>query len=297
MSTGDTSRLAEAVAEYRAEYRAEAEAAAAQLALPRSEHGSGSISEDSDSDGEFVEEGGEDDEDAQAEQEDRDEAEGESWEFGPSRRVEDGRLYASVDSWRRSMTSVGELQNLLDVRGLGDALHHARDAEEALREVLRNLEVNVRTGRAFYETAVARASGPAHDDGVDAPERSADAAADTDADADADAEAGLGAPYEHHVLDVAHQTLVCDILDAAEDHDFVCPIGLGVMRDPCVAADGLTYDRECIEAALKTRLVSPLTRRLMTTDRVFPNVLVRRLMLERALEHATGEQRSTLLRK
>ena len=96
---------------------------------------------------------------------------------------------------------------------------------------------------------------------------------------------------------MAHQTLVCKILDAAEDHDFVCPIGLGVMRDPCVAADGLTYDRECIEAALKTRLVSPLTRRLMTTDRVFPNVLVRRLMLERALKHATGEQRSTLLRK
>ena len=267
------------------------------MALPRSEHGSGSIREDSDSDGEFVEEGGEDDEDAQAEQEDRDEAEGESWEFGPSRRVEDGRLYASVDSWRRSMTSVGELQNLLDVRGLGDALHHARDAEEALREVLRNLEVNVRTGRAFYEAAVARASGPTHDHGVDAPERSADAAADTDADADADAEARLGAPCEHHVLDVAHQTLVCKILDAAEDHDFVCPIGLGVMRDPCVAADGLTYDRECIEAALKTRLVSPLTRRLMTTDRVFPNVLVRRLMLERALKHATGEQRSTLLRK
>ena len=144
MSTGDAPGLEEATA--------------AQLALPFSENGSGSISEESDSDGEYVEEGVEDDEDAQAEQEDHDEAEGESWEFGPSRRVEDGRLYASVDSWRRSMTSVGELQNLLDVRGLGDALYHARNAEEALREVLRNLEVNVRTGRAFYEAAVARAS-------------------------------------------------------------------------------------------------------------------------------------------
>ena len=128
--------------------------------------------------------------------------------------------------------------------------------------------------------------------------RAGGAGADAEAEAEDEAEAEPEPEPEPSTdaVDVGHQALVCSILDAAEDMSFTCPIGLVAMRDPCVAADGITYDRANIAQALRARLVSPLTRRYMATDRLFPNVLVRTLMLERALEHATHDQRLVLLR-
>ena len=195
---------------------------------------------------------------------------GDAWPFGDGARVDDGRLFASIDNWRRTMGAVGELQDVLGESNLGAALHHAQDAEGALREVLAALEQNARTGRIFYEGVV----------------RAGEAGADVEAEPEPSTDA----------VDQRHQALVCSILDAAEDMSFACPIGLVAMRDPCVAADGITYDRPNIAQALRARLVSPLTRRYLTTDRIFPNVLVRTLMLERALQLATHDQRLALLR-
>ncbi len=203
---------------------------------------------------------------------------GDAWPFGGGARVDDGRLFASIDNWRRTMGAVGELQDVLGESNLGAALHHAQDAEGALREVLAALEQNARTGRIFYE-GVVRAS-----------EAGADVEGEPEAAPEDDPEPSTDA------VDAGHQALVCSILDAAEDMSFACPIGLVAMRDPCVAADGITYDRANIAQALRARLVSPLTRRYLTTDRIFPNVLVRTLMLERALQLATHDQRLALLR-
>lgn len=205
---------------------------------------------------------------------------GDAWPFGEGTRVDDGRLVASIDNWRRTMGAVGELQDVLGESNLGAALHHAQDAEGALREVLAALEQNARTGRIFYEGIV----------------RAGEAGADPEAEAEDDPEPEPEPEPSTDAVDVGHQALVCSILDAAEDMSFTCPIGLVAMRDPCVAADGITYDRPNIAQALRARLVSPLTRRYLTTDRLFPNVLVRTLMLERALQLAAHDQRLTLLR-
>lgn len=215
------------------------------------------------------------DEDEGEEQADH-EGEGEEFVFGRSAVPDDGRLFASIDSWRRTMNSIGELQEMLDESGMEPALRHVHSAEEALRAVLAALEQNARTGRAFYEDAVARAA--AGQAAPPAPDPPPDPLPDP------------------HAVDTPHQALVCKILDDAQDMSFVCPIGLVAMQDPCVAADGITYDRANIAQALRVRLSSPISRRLLTTDRVFPNVLVRTLMLERALRLATHEQSLLLLR-
>ena len=41
--------------------------------------------------------------------------------------------------------------------------------------------------------------------------------------------------------------------------EFVCPITRELMRDPCIAADGHTYDRASIERWLQKRTTSPRT--------------------------------------
>ena len=38
---------------------------------------------------------------------------GDAWPFGDGARVDDGRLFASIDNWRRTMGAVGELQDVL----------------------------------------------------------------------------------------------------------------------------------------------------------------------------------------
>ena len=45
--------------------------------------------------------------------------------------------------------------------------------------------------------------------------------------------------------------------------DFRCPITTAVMRDPVVAADGHTYERQAIATWLATHNTSPLTREVI----------------------------------
>lgn len=57
--------------------------------------------------------------------------------------------------------------------------------------------------------------------------------------------------------------------------EFRCPITMGVMKDPVVAADGHTYERSAIESWLRQRKVSPLTNGPMTATPLTPNLAMR----------------------
>ncbi|CAE7633969.1 Wdsub1 [Symbiodinium sp. CCMP2592] len=68
--------------------------------------------------------------------------------------------------------------------------------------------------------------------------------------------------------------------------DFVCPINQDLMRQPVVAEDGFTYEREAIESALGHRERSPKTN-LPMGRKVIPNVLQQasiRVFMERVVE-------------
>ncbi|XP_052187044.1 U-box domain-containing protein 35-like isoform X2 [Diospyros lotus] len=52
---------------------------------------------------------------------------------------------------------------------------------------------------------------------------------------------------------------------------FICPISKDVMEDPCVAADGYTYDREALEIWLRENDTSPLTNLPLPNKNLLPN--------------------------
>ena len=55
----------------------------------------------------------------------------------------------------------------------------------------------------------------------------------------------------------------------------LCPITKMPMREPVIAEDGHTYDREAIEKWLSLKHVSPMTNQPMQAARLQPNPLVR----------------------
>ncbi|GFR45485.1 hypothetical protein Agub_g6829, partial [Astrephomene gubernaculifera] len=61
---------------------------------------------------------------------------------------------------------------------------------------------------------------------------------------------------------------------------FLCPLTCEVFRDPVVAADGVTYEREAIERHLRHVATSPLTKQRLASKVVYPNSA-----LKRAIEH------------
>merc|ERR1711972_1249284 len=52
---------------------------------------------------------------------------------------------------------------------------------------------------------------------------------------------------------------------------FLCPLTHRVLRDPVIAFDGRSYEREAIEEYLKKRNKSPVTGAKAITTMVFPN--------------------------
>ncbi|XP_022957883.1 U-box domain-containing protein 35-like isoform X3 [Cucurbita moschata] len=52
---------------------------------------------------------------------------------------------------------------------------------------------------------------------------------------------------------------------------FICPILLDVMNDPCVAADGYTYDRRAIEKWFQEKDISPATKLPLPHKNLIPN--------------------------
>lgn len=52
---------------------------------------------------------------------------------------------------------------------------------------------------------------------------------------------------------------------------FICPISQEVMDDPCVAADGHTYERRAIEAWLEEHKISPITKHMLPSLTIIPS--------------------------
>ncbi|KAL6580602.1 U-box domain-containing protein 52 [Orobanche minor] len=61
---------------------------------------------------------------------------------------------------------------------------------------------------------------------------------------------------------------------------FMCPILDEVMDDPCVAGDGYTYDRRAIEAWLKEKHTSPVTKSVLPHKYLTPNYTLLSAIME-----------------
>lgn len=65
-------------------------------------------------------------------------------------------------------------------------------------------------------------------------------------------------------------------------HCFVLEILLvqDVMNDPCVAADGYTYDRKAIDIWLQSNDTSPMTNLPLTSKNLIPNYTLLSAIME-----------------
>mmetsp|Transcript_14072 Transcript_14072/g.20798 ORF Transcript_14072/g.20798 Transcript_14072/m.20798 type:complete len:478 (+) Transcript_14072:189-1622(+) len=70
--------------------------------------------------------------------------------------------------------------------------------------------------------------------------------------------------------------------------EFSCPITRELMRDPVIAADGHTYDREAIEMWLRSHNTSPRTGQLMDHLILVPNHNLKRLIKDLISEGGEG---------
>jgi len=77
---------------------------------------------------------------------------------------------------------------------------------------------------------------------------------------------------EYQILDKHPPALGVETLP-----DFKCPISLEFFRDPVVASDGHTYERQHIEEVIMMNRVSPKTRELLTVD-LSPNLAMKFLL-------------------
>ncbi|KAL1201191.1 U-box domain-containing protein 35 [Cardamine amara subsp. amara] len=61
---------------------------------------------------------------------------------------------------------------------------------------------------------------------------------------------------------------------------FICPLLKGVMNEPCVAADGYTYDRRAIEEWLEEHDTSPMTNSPLRNKNLLPNYTLYTAIME-----------------
>lgn len=77
-----------------------------------------------------------------------------------------------------------------------------------------------------------------------------------------------------------------------KEKDFMCPIGLHLMREPVIAADGYTYDRVNIEQLFAFKagetLRSPMTNLEFTKTELYPNHVLKS-MIESAVDAKVAE--------
>ena len=62
--------------------------------------------------------------------------------------------------------------------------------------------------------------------------------------------------------------------------EFVCPITYEIFRDPVVAADGHTYEREAIEQWIRRRARSPVTNLPLASRDLVPNINMKKLVAD-----------------
>ncbi|EOD05899.1 hypothetical protein EMIHUDRAFT_68858, partial [Emiliania huxleyi CCMP1516] len=62
--------------------------------------------------------------------------------------------------------------------------------------------------------------------------------------------------------------------------EYTCPITHELMTDPVLATDGHTYERTAIERWLQRRATSPKSGLALESTMLFPNHILRRIILE-----------------
>ncbi|CAJ2638538.1 unnamed protein product [Trifolium pratense] len=82
------------------------------------------------------------------------------------------------------------------------------------------------------------------------------------------------------VADRAHYSASMVTIKPKAPNHFICPILQDVMDDPCVAADGYTYDRKAIEKWLKENEKSPMTNMALPHKILIPNYTLLSAILE-----------------
>lgn len=70
------------------------------------------------------------------------------------------------------------------------------------------------------------------------------------------------------------------IFHAEADQILFCPITFEIMKDPVLASDGHTYEREAIERWIKEKKTSPVTRQPMTSATLTPNYSIKHLIAQ-----------------
>lgn len=68
-------------------------------------------------------------------------------------------------------------------------------------------------------------------------------------------------------------------------NEFLCPIGLTIMKDPVIGPDGHTYELTAITEWLVQHDVSPITRQQMSINRLRPNIALRKMIEDWVLAH------------
>ena len=66
--------------------------------------------------------------------------------------------------------------------------------------------------------------------------------------------------------------------DARRPKEHFCPISLEVMRDPVIAADGITYERNAVNEWIRANGTSPITRERLSTANLTPNIAMRSII-------------------
>ena len=67
---------------------------------------------------------------------------------------------------------------------------------------------------------------------------------------------------------------------ATPTESLICPITLELFRDPVLAQDGHTYERQAIENWIRRNGTSPLTRQELSLEHLYPNHLVKKLVAD-----------------
>merc|ERR1711918_281130 len=60
-------------------------------------------------------------------------------------------------------------------------------------------------------------------------------------------------------------------IDVEPGSDLLCPITLTIMEDPVICSDGFSYERNAIEAWLKSNCRSPKTNQILSNKTLIPN--------------------------
>ncbi len=93
---------------------------------------------------------------------------------------------------------------------------------------------------------------------------------------------GITGEYVEEIENIPDNTIMmtqASPLNPPELHTFLTgPISLNVFSDPVICFDGHTYERKCIGRWLATEDKSPMTGETIPNKKLFPNVIVRRLL-------------------